>query len=311
MPLFMLLSGYVSYWGSNRKLDVILWKRIKGIGFPLVAWGTIDYILSISHMANFGLPQIANFRNWIHSIIGIWFLWSVLCASVIIAIIQKLPISIYVRYAIAFMATFVLVIIPGGTMTAYVYPYFLIGYLSNEFKIFQNMTYKKIIQPMCIALWCILLIFYQKKHYIYISGLYGLFKEYGLCSLKEQIFIDTYRYLIGLVGCVSVIAVIRFLFECLQRKGVEPALLRSLGQHTLEIYVMQRIVLERSLSKLYQIVVAHIGRNVLAENRLCYDLLFSLPCAVLLGIFLLKVTKVISKHPKVNGFLFGKSSKVK
>ena len=311
MPLFMLLSGYVSYWGSNRKLDVILWKRIKGIGVPLVVWGTFDYILSIFHVANFELSQIANFRNWIHSIIGIWFLWSVLCASVVIAIVQKLPINIYVRYVIAFMTTFALVIIPGGTLTAYVYPYFVIGYLSNEFRILQNLTYKKIIQPTCIVLWCILLIFYQKKHYIYISGLVGIIKKCGLCSLKEQIFIDAYRYLIGLVGCVSVIAVVRFLFEYLQRKGVEPKLLRSLGQHTLEIYIMQRIVLERLISKLYQIVIAHIGRNVLAENRLCYDLLFSLPCAVLLGIFLLKVTEVISKYPKVNGLLFGKSSKVK
>ena len=209
------------------------------------------------------------------------------------------------------MTTFALVIIPGGTLTAYVYPYFVIGYLSNEFRILQNLTYKKIIQPTCIVLWCILLIFYQKKHYIYISGLVGIIKKCGLCSLKEQIFIDAYRYLIGLVGCVSVIAVVRFLFEYLQRKGVEPKLLRSLGQHTLEIYIMQRIVLERLISKLYQIVIAHIGRNVLAENRLCYDLLFSLPCAVLLGIFLLKVTEVISKYPKVNGLLFGKSSKVK
>ena len=272
----------------------------------MVVWGTIDYILSIFHMANFGLSQIANFQNWIHSVIEIWFLWSVLCASVVIAIIQKLPINICARYAIAFMTTFVLVIIPGGTSTAYVYPYFVIGYLSNEFKIFQNLTYKKIIQPMCIVLWCILLIFYQKKHYINISGLCGLFKEYGLCGLKEQIFIDAYRYLIGLVGCVSVIAVVRFLFEYLQRKGVEPNLLWSLGQHTLEIYIMQRIVLERSISRLYQIVIAHIGRNVLAENRLCYDLLFSLSCAVLLGIFLLKVAKVISKYPKVNRLLFGK-----
>lgn len=308
MPLFMLLSGYVSYWGNNRRLDVILLKRIKGIGVPLIVWGTIDFILSIFHTANYSLSQIANVRNWAQSITGIWFLWAVLCASFCMAVIHKLPVNIYIRYAIAFMAIFIFAIIPGGTLTAYVYPYFVIGYAINEFKFFQNSIYRKVVQPIGAALWCVLLLFYQKKHYIYVSGLLGKIEEYGLMG---QISIDIYRYIIGLVGCVAIIAIVRWMFDELQGKGVKTGFIQMLGQHTLEIYIMQRVILERCIAGLYQAAAAHIGKNVLAANRLAYDLFFTLFGAVLLGIFLLKISDAVSKYPRINRILFGKSSKVK
>lgn len=308
MPLFMLLSGYVSYWGNNRKLDIILLKRIKGIGVPLIIWGTFDFVLSILRTKNLSLTQIVNVQNWVQSITGVWFLWAVLCASFCMAVIHKLPVDIYIKYVIAFMAIFVFLLLPEGTLAAYMYPYFVIEYAINEFGIFQNSIYIKVVQPICAVLWCVLLRFYQKRHYIYVSGLLGKIEE---CGLKGQISIDIYRYIIGLVGSVTIIAIARWGFDFLQGKGEKIEFLQMLGQYTLEIYLMQRILLEFWIAGLYQIAVAYIGENVLAINRLIYDWLFTLPCAMLLGILLLKMANAISRCPQINRFLFGKSSRVK
>ena len=283
-------------------------KRIKGIGVPLIVWGTFDFILSVFRTANFSLSQIVNVRNWAQSITEIWFLWAVLCASFCMAVIHKLPVNIYIRYAFAFIAIFIFAIIPGGTLTAYVYPYFVIGYAINEFEIFRNSIYRKVVQPIGAALWCVLLLFYQKKHYIYVSGLLGKIEEYGLIG---QLLIDAYRYIIGFVGCTAIIAIARWVFDNLQDKGIKTGFIQILGQHTLEIYIMQRVVLERYVAGLYQTAVAYIGKNMIAENRLIYDLFFTLFSAVLLGTLLLKISNAVSKYPRINRILFGKSSKVK
>ena len=113
------------------------------------------------------------------------------------------------------------------------------------------------------------------------------------------------------MGRVTIIAIARWGFDFLQGKGGKIEFLQMLGQYTLEIYLMQRILLEFWIAGLYQIAVAYIGENVLAINRLIYDWLFTLPCAMLLGILLLKMANAISRCPQINRFLFGKSSRVK
>ena len=101
------------------------------------------------------------------------------------------------------------------------------------------------------------------------------------------------------------------MFDNLQDKGIKTGFIQILGQHTLEIYIMQRVVLERYVAGLYQTAVAYIGKNMIAENRLIYDLFFTLFSAVLLGTLLLKISNAVSKYPRINRILFGKSSKVK
>lgn len=126
MPLFMLLSGYVSYWGCDKKLINIIIKRLRGVGIPLLAWGTVDFIIDSISTSTF------NVRTWIHSIVGIWFLWAVLCSSIIVAIIHKLPVNTLLKYSIMILSTELFVKMPGGTLSGFVYPYFIIGYAMNE-----------------------------------------------------------------------------------------------------------------------------------------------------------------------------------
>ena len=201
------------------------------------------------------------------------------------------------------LGTGVFVVIPGGTLVAFVYPYFVSGYAMNEFKLLENVVYKKLIQPLCGIIWIILLIFYKKVHYIYISGLTWKVKELGLFG---QITVDMYRYIIGLVGCIAVIGFMKWLYGILSQKEISFDIIERFGRHTLEIYILQRIVLEGFFAKAYGHVVNYMGQNILAQNQLMFDVCFTLVCALIIGILVLKISEIISKHSYLSVCLFGR-----
>lgn len=267
--------------------------------------GTVDFIISSISVGTF------NVFTWIHSIIGIWFLWAVLCSSIFVAIVHKLPVRTFLKYLVMILGTVLFVKMPGGTLNGFVYPYFVIGYALNEWNLFENVIYKKVIQPLCGIVWVILLLFYRKEHYIYVSGLTWKIKEIGLFG---QIGIDLYRYIIGLAGCIAIIGLLKILYSRVMQKDYKQSnsvikglnMVERLGLHTLEIYVLQRIVLERCFAKVYEYMVSFVGQNILALNRVLYDLLFTLLCALVIGIILLKISEAVSKHSRLSFFLFGK-----
>ena len=299
MPLFMLLSGYVSYWGSNKRLVDIILRRLRGVGIPLLVWGTFDYVVHGISSNNL----VFSIGNWFHSVIAIWFLWAVLCASILVSVIHKFQIRSFAKYLIMILSAVIWVKIPEGTMIGFVYPYFVIGYAMNEFKLLENVTYKKMIQPICGVIWIVLLAFYKKIHFIYISGMTWKIQEVGLLG---QITIDIYRYLIGLVGCIAAIVVMKWLFCVGSQKKIDFSIIERFGQHTLEIYILQRIILERYLTKIYVRVVSCMPQNIFARNQLVYDLCFTLLCALIIGTFVLKISEIISGLPHLSACLFGK-----
>ena len=298
MPLFMLLSGYANYWGHDRELKIILNKRVIGIGIPLFIWGFLDYLLIIIQ------GKSPNLVDWIHSIIGIWFLWAVLCSSVYVSIVCKFPIRKDIKYLILFLSTILFVKIPNGTMVAYVYPYFVVGYALNEFDLLKNKSFNKIVQPLCALLWIALIPVYQKKDYIYISGLTIWIKEYGL---KEQLVIDMYRYVIGLSGCLAVLMLLRLIYSFMDEHKILTDTIELCGRHTLEIYLMQRIVLEKVIALVYKKTVMHTGVNLLMNNRFVFDLIVTPVIAVLITIMLVKIAKMLSRNPFVKIYVFGKT----
>lgn len=300
MPLFMLLSGYVSYWGSNRKLHDTILKRIKGIGVPLILWGCIDCILKMCMEQKI----IFSMTDIVDSFVNIWFLWAVLWASIFVAIIHKLPLRVNAKYLIMFAVTIIFQYIPKGEMIMFVYPYYIMGFAFNEFKLLEKTFYKKIFQPISLLLWSMLLLLYKKKHFIYVSGFTRFVKEYGWF---EQITINLYRYAIGALGCIAVIFLLRIIFDFLKKSEVDIAVIKLLGKNTLQIYVMQRIVVEQFIAKMYAFIAKSEGTNVLTKNSLLYDLVVTPILAILTGFLLLRISQVISRYPKANAWLFGRT----
>lgn len=90
---------------------------------------------------------------------------------------------------------------PNFQINLYVYPYFVIGFIFSLHE--EKLQKVKKNLWIFIPLFILMFSFYQKKHFIYISGLYT--DQY---TLWEYVNIDLFRWIIGLTGSIAFIAVI-------------------------------------------------------------------------------------------------------
>ena len=132
MPLFMLLSGYLFYWSSGRKLPAKLIKsRFRSLFIPMVVWGALGTTLKVIEYTEISLFHII--KDFVAETLSIWFPWAVLVSSIFVALIngycpKKLRVF---GYALAYIFVFLL---PFGELVAFMLPYFVVGYLCNENK---------------------------------------------------------------------------------------------------------------------------------------------------------------------------------
>ena len=302
MPLFMFLSGYVFYWSCRKKcLFQVLISRLRGIGIPMLVWGSIEFILS----GNLGVNECSLLyfvKSVVNHSLSIWFLWAVLISSVLVAVIYKSRIRLNaVKYTLMVLAVVLVAILPGQNENLYVYPYFIIGFAFSEYRVFYLEKFKKL-EFVFLLLWICLIPFYQKEHYIYMSGIMPFGSKYGFW---KHVGIDAYRYAIGLFGVFAVVYVGRILYHWVKDRKIAETVIYG-GKHSLDIYVMQRLLLELAVAKVCSKMVCVVGFNYLTSNLWLFDLFIAPVCALACFAVLSFVAKQIEKSGLLSFVLFGK-----
>lgn len=298
MPLFMFLSGYVFYWTClKHNFHEIFVARLKGIGIPIMTWGTLDLILSFRHQIPTSFFSLINV--WIHQIIGVWFLWAVLVISIALAGFIKLKNRILKLIALPILLA-VITILPGRVNNLFMLPYFVLGYIFCKNKIFEHSFYNKI-KWLAVVVWVIMLCLFKKKYYIYTSGILLLHSQYGV---YEQVKIDMFRYIIGFVGVIAVIEICRVIYQVIQKKRFINMTLYA-GVHSLDLYTMQRVFLETIIGSVFGHVVQNHG-NILVKNMVIYDIGITVICAILCYCILIVASKILHKSDVLSLILFGR-----
>lgn len=305
MPLFMFLSGYVFFWTCNRKeLTDIIISRIRGLGMPMGIWGLVSFVISLRIV----IPKsiIQGMRVYFSNCLSIWFLWAVLASSIIVGAIYKSRFKHrFIKYLFMFLFMSLIAVLPGNKYNLFVYPFFIVGFIFNEYKVFEHKVFIRIIVPFIIAGWIIMLLFYREEHFIYISGISPFGSEFGFWG---QIKIDIYRYLIGFLGTLSVIYIFEIVYRLLRYNKVAKIIIYG-GRHSLDIYVMQRLVLEYVLAAVFVKFVDYCGINYFTKNMLLFDYVYSFLCSLLCFAILLFGAKQIEKSRIISFLLFGRVKK--
>lgn len=297
MPLFMLISGYLFFWTCKRKLKTVIIGRFCSVGIPMVTWGTI--ISLVLYRNDFTLEK------WVEQIIGIWFLWAVLVSSVVVGIVARIKSAGGGKYAGCYYILMLLFgvsvsILPNHTNVLYVYPYFVLGYALNECKLFAKL---KDFAFVAGVLWVILIFFYNKEHFIYISGI--LPSSLRANDLSRMVVIDVYRWGIGLVGSAAVIGTIQLIPHSFWHKMKFLNSIKEVGKYSLEIYVMQRLVLEICLGRIFEKVVITQGTNYFTGSTgVFYITTFLFACVLVM--ILVKISEKVERSKMLKKLLFGK-----
>lgn len=227
MPLFMLISGYFFYCKIKKyQIKEIVLNRISSLLLPIVSCGIIQSLIV-------GKLKEAD----------VWFLWAIIYISLIVLVINKCfgdSLKIYLLLWIIFLFT---TDSNDWGIYKYMYPYFIIGYMSNKYKknIFKFLGGYNTILLGCVFI--LLIYFYSKDIYIYISG-YKIINislkesiiNFNLSESIYQIYIDLYRFIIGIIGCFFTINIINYIYINFYNKKIFNEI-SFLGKSSMSIYI--------------------------------------------------------------------------
>lgn len=189
---------------------------------------------------------------------------------------------------------------PNARNNLYMYPYFAIGYYFARY--YRKSAIERL-KYLSLIIFPILVMFFDKKHYIYTSGLFGsdyLFYEYLL--------IDGYRWFIGLAGSIFIITTFQLLMSCKLFKSIGNRI-AMIDQKSLKIYVLSTVF----LSSYLPIILPVLRRNSFVSNvytfvfsnRILYDIIFMFILALIYTVVLFWITKLLEKT-KLSKFIFGR-----
>lgn len=298
MPLFAAISGYLFYDSlKKRTLLQTIKSKLSGLLWPIMLWCTIKYILDLIIGELRGQFSIS-LSAWMSEVTGmfLWFLWSILAASICIALVVRiLPEQFHwIGFIPSFFAMY---LFPNSEMNLYLFPFFLLGYLARSKEKTWKKYWKRIV-CVAIMIYVALFPFYRTSSYIYNSGV-TIWKSNN--GGGNQLIIDVYRYIIGIVGCITIIGLTIMSVNKIQ-KAERIALW---GQESLQIYILQSFALTWMWPMIWIKLVEKLGYNPLTQNIVIYWVITSVLATVIL-LAISKIVAVLKRIPKVNIFLFGR-----
>lgn len=302
MPLFMAVSGYLfSFSFRKRDLKTLLIHRCQSMLQPIV-FGTVihNLLIQIAHRLLSGSGQFLNGDLLTGVTDQLWFLWCVLGSSVVVALACKASRKLWVRLCLLLAGMIPLAMFPVMDYQFFMYPFFVAGFLFAEYK---DAVMEKVgrLRYAALVVFPAMVPFYRKGHYIYLTPF--LSEDHGTAELLR---INDFRILIGLAGSVFVLVLTELLLDLFSSRL--PWLVKGLaklGENSLQLYILSVPLLSGYLPVVYEKAMQLFGRNVLAENMLLYNFLFTplLTAAVGAGLYL--VVQLLRKW-NLHSLIFGR-----
>lgn len=300
----MLISGYLFFSSCQKyNFEVLISKKVYNLFRPIIIGGVFEYILTTTlfgFLRGQGLSVLLDGKWFINKLTSLWFLWSALSATIVMCFVKKAEDNAILKCVIILLGIFLVALFPNHNMYIYMYPFFVLGYYYAKYK--EKLIRFDKLKYLSIILFPLLMMLYEKKHFIYISGIIG-----G-SSIAESIFIDVYRWLIGFVGCIFTITLIQMLISVHVSCNVMRKFI-PLGKKSLQVYVVSVVFLSTYLP-IIMTLIRKIGiletlYQTITSNILIYDCTFMLLLAIIYAIVLYLIVYFMDKI-KLSKIIFGR-----
>lgn len=243
MPLFMVVSGYLFFISLQKDNSFKMIKRkVITYSIPIIVFAILK-TLPHAYIQGFSLLLIKDVAyNVLHTL---WFLWALIYACVSVWVFEKIK-NQNLKCILCMIAIVLVFITPDILMSnvfKYTIPYFFVGYCYGK----KQLNFNKRIYWLSVPTWVLMLFFYGKEHYIYVSGInLNIFRSSNF-EIMEKLYIDLYRYIIGLVGCLAVYKIVNVLCKAEENfivKGIA-----ALGKNTLGMYILTTEIMNELIYK--------------------------------------------------------------
>lgn len=302
MPVFMGICGYffavsLSKVGVREYISTRLYKRLKSLFIPMLSFGLLKMLVVVLMDSS----NVMN-HNWLYlymrNVYEIWFLGALAVNSVILLITLtrcnyefKHDIK-YLLCGIPFSA-----IIYGSNSGLFMYLFFLAGYCFSIYCKKYILTYKFIFISIAVYLVC----FYLFENMPYEPSLFTF--NYSKHTFIGVFVIDILKILLGFSGAyIFFVGIYKILpainGSWLYRRAVEQ------GRYTLDIYLLNIIVLEMIMGGEYQNYVRLTGSNPLYSHGILAEVIVTFILAVVIMEIIIFLSKMINRSNLLKKVLF-------
>ncbi len=297
MPLFMLISGYVSRYSktatTGKQLLAQLGKKTMAYILPWAVWTFLIRGVLFGETRFFDLKQLL----W-HMDQGYWFLVSlfmIVCALILTKFLvhkmkmDKKPFSEFIVTSLIYLVAMALFAAVGLYMglsflgiklTLYYMPFFYLGYLfgAHGEKVF-SLKHGGFIKEVGIAASALGWIF--------------LLNRYNFFTIGDDVFGILIRAFASLLGCIAVCGIVSA-FHFTENSRVQKAL-AYVGTHSLKYYLAHYLLLSLFVPNVKPLLFTPTGIGLVGLNFLVTVLLTT------------AVTILVQRNKALNTILFSKS----
>lgn len=294
MPLFMMISGYFSFSSMSLSMGIFLKKKIVQLLLPVFTWGAFLWIYQLVYECIQTKVLSTNIDSLLQILIcDFWFLKSCFICY-FLYYCRRFFNTRFISWT--YVSLFLSLFIPYAQMWI-MYSCFLLGIELKTNPLFFSHVKENYLKYSILFL--VMLCFWGKSFFINGNGLYSVF-----VGLMKEDFVplhmwcyNLYRLAIGIIGSIAFIGLF-----CHFPQKINNRLLNSCceyGRYTLELYVIQVLVIEEILSK-------HINFDNV-NIYLCNIIVMPLVSIIFIYICVFLI-KEISKISLLRFILFGKTS---
>ena len=296
MPLFMIISGYLFHRTCQKDFLTVLKEKLIALGIPFIVWNGLLYLrkclfaLMNTHSFVFDFSEMATVL-----FSGLWFLKSLFIITILTYFVMRGCKRF--RYIVCMVAWISLIASSNvvGEHTADLFPFFIMGFLLAEYKKLYEQIEKY--QYAIYVLYIVMLIGMDNNCFVYVSGINPITSSFGFF---KQMWFNVYRIVIGAAGGFAVIVLVKRTYTKWAR-SIE-RLFEALGQNTLQIYVVQSLILERVLSRIVNAVIPTGG---MYAGLIIQNFLIAPTAALLYAVVILLVVRGVKQVPTLSMVLFG------
>lgn len=299
MPLFMGISGYF-FANSLSKLENYhqylgdkIQQRIISLLLPMMSFGVLKIIIS-------GTYDVMSYLKATH---GIWFLGDLAINSfIVVVLLTVLKSDIYGVKWMYLAGGVIFAMLPKigyGGNGLWMYIFFLIGMFLFVNKELRRFIFMRKCIVVSVIVYCILwvgldIVPYEPKVFSI---------NFLRSSVKQLIVVDILKLSLGLFGSHIFIGSMYKLYELLKGTIIERRAIKY-GQYTLDIYLLNIVILEMMWGPFYRSIVTKFGVNYMHSHGLIWEIISTFIVSCLMFEFLIFVSRMMNKSSVIAKIFF-------
>jgi len=300
MPLFALISGFLFYKSKDKPLKELFFNKARTLLYPILIIAIIEFYAWRFLEAFKGNISPLFSAGWIDNLNGYWFLWSLFASMFIVIIVEKLIKFKYKSFLYILLIP-LLYFFPNGDYNFFIYVFFLIGYTFNIYKDkISHIHWLKYLKYCFLIIFPLLFITWKRDFLVYVTGMVPT----RLDMLPHQLYCDFFRLIFGLSGTIFIICIVDIILKILNKKSKIIQFLSIIGQKSLQIYIIQRIVIEFLFNLMCkQLYRFNIFFYIYSNNYILYTFITLSSIICVYSSF--KIMKLIDRL-NISKYLFGR-----